>query len=191
MTSAELDSFTPARAAALSLAIPSFPLTPLSIPGLQGRQSSRLCIQGALAHIAPSHQGLHRTGVSSQGGTLLRLLIPMCSPPIIIPHKYGDFTIPNSYGKQPKGLTESRDFSLCGCSRHPASALARTQGQTPRFGWILPVPSRAVCPALATTHWQHARLALLCSPQAWSKRQGSATSKAKGNLNPTCELVDA
>lgn len=110
------------------------------------------------------------------------------SPPIS-----GNFTIPNAHGKEPKGLTKSRDFCFCGCNpqtlrraRHPAFMLTRCAWSNSqiRMDFASPIPSCLPCPCYQQILWQkHSWVSLPYSPQAGSRRQGLA--KAQKELK-TC-----
>lgn len=135
-------------------------------------------------------EGFPRTGLPAQGGVLLCLLIPQT-----IHHPFlGISPSLMPMGKEPKELTKSRDFNLCGCNpqtprqaRHPASALtrsARSHSQI-QMEFASPISSCLPCPCYQQIFWQkHTQVSLPCSLQAWSKTRGLATSRRRARKEP-------
>lgn len=137
-----------------------------------------------MARLPPSHRGLPWDRAPVPGrSSAVSAHSPDYSPPIS-----GNFAIPNAHGKEPKGLQKDQRFLFVWLQ--PAETPAglgtqpwRSQGvpaQIPKFGWILPAPSRAVCPALATSKSSGkstSRFPCFSQLRPGARDQGLATSK--------------
>lgn len=130
-------------------------------------------------------EGFHGTGLLSQGGELLCLLIPET-----IHHPFlGISPSLMPVGRSPRG-SKRAEISICVAAarrhpsraRHPASALTRSSWSNSQIqrDFASRIPSCLPCPRYQRILWQkHVQVSSPCSAQAWSERWELATSKPR------------